>query len=64
MRGSGSEEWKDEEQQKEASTTPPLTQPNPQGWGTRRKKQEAKSKPAPPANGLGRRLAIAIAFRV
>ncbi len=62
MRGSGSEEWKDEEQQKEASTTPPLH--NPQGWGTRGKKREAKSKPAPPANGLGRRLAIAIAFRV
>jgi hypothetical protein len=27
---------------------PTLAQPNPQGWGTRGKKEKAKSKPAPP----------------
>jgi hypothetical protein len=32
---------------------PTLAQPNPQGWGTRGKKREAKSKPAPPAKSCG-----------
>src|SRR5260370_36876400 len=44
---------------------PTLTQPNPQGWGTRTRgnKREAKSKPAPPIKDHSERSACITSMR-